>query len=784
MTETTREPRHARFGSGQAVRRVEDDALLTGRGAFAADFSLPGQAHLVFLRSPHAHARIASIDKEAAAALPGVVAIVTGEDLVRAGVRPLPMSRDVRRPDGGRTAAPPQHVLAVGTVRFVGEAVAAIVAETLYQARDAAEAIDVRYDPLPAVADVDDAVAPDAPPVWPDATGNVACQARHGDAAATAAAFARAKHTVRLDLVNQRLVPAPLEPRTTLADFDAATGRITLRTSCQTPTGLRDELAKDVLGIAPGQIRVVVGDVGGGFGMKTTLYAEDVLAAYCTRLLERPVRWCAERLEEFLSASHGRDVNATIELALDGDGKVLALRLASRANLGAYATPAGVAIQLLIGPWVTTSVYDIPAIDLTIQGVLTHTTPTGPYRGAGRPEAIYFIERAMDAAARVTGIDPVELRRRNLIPPERMPYRNPMAKTYDTGRFEQVLDAALAHADWGGFDARLAEARSRGRLRGRGIATFLEWTGAEVFTERVTVTVSPGTDGAGDIEIFSATQGMGQGLLTTYAQLAVDVFGVPIERIRIVQGDTDRGTGFGSAGSRSLFVGGSAVHVAATETVDAARRLAADELEAAPGDIEYRDGVFRIAGTDRRVGLFELAAKQASRRIVLDSTSSVDDATWPNGCHLCEVEIDPLTGAVEVDRYVSVNDVGRVVNPMIVVGQLEGGAAQGIGQALCEAMVYDRESGQPLSATLMDYALPPAAMFRHFDMRMDETIPCRNNLLGVKGVGELGTIGATPTVVSGVIDALLRAGVPAARADALQMPLTSERVWRALATRG
>ncbi len=507
----------------------------------------------------------------------------------------------------------------------------------------------MRYDPLPAVAYVDDAVAPGAPLVWPAAAGNVACQARHGDAAATAAAFARATHTVRLDLVNQRLVPAPIEPRTTLADFDAATGRITLRTSCQTPTGLRDELANEVLGIAPDSIRVLVGDVGGGFGMKTTLYAEDVLAAYCTRLLRRPVRWCAERLEEFLSASHGRDVNATIELALDGDGKVLALKLASRANLGAYATPAGAVIQLLIGPWVTTSVYDIPAIDLTIQGVLTHTTPTGPYRGAGRPEAIYFIERAMDAAARVTGIDPVLLRRRNLIAPERMPYRNPMAKTYDTGRFEQMLDAALAHADWHGFDARAAETRSRGRLRGRGIATFLEWTGAEVFTERVTVTVSPGTDGAGDIEIFSATQGMGQGLLTTYAQLAVDVFGVPIERIRIVQGDTDRGTGFGSAGSRSLFVGGSAVHVAANETVDAARKLAAGELEAAPGDIEYRDGVFRIAGTDRQIGLFELAAKQASRRIVLDSTSSVDDATWPNGCHLCEVEIDPLTGAVEID---------------------------------------------------------------------------------------------------------------------------------------
>jgi carbon-monoxide dehydrogenase large subunit len=766
-----------RFGSGKSVKRVEDDALLTGRGLFADDVALPHQAVLQFLRSPHPHARISSIDVAAARALPGVIAIVTGKDLVAAGVKPLVQSGDFRRADGSPTAAPPQHVLAVDVVRHAGECVAAIVAESAHQARDAAEAIDVRYEPLPSVADVDAAVATGAPVVWPKATGNVACEARHGDSAKVDAAFARAKHKVKLDLDNQRVVAVPIEPRTTLAWIDDATGRLTFRTSCQTPTGWRDELALS-LGLAPEDLRVVVGDVGGGFGMKTTLYAEDVVAGHCARTLKRPVKWCAERLEEFLSASHGRDVRTRAELALDADGRILALRVDSRANMGAYATPAGVAIQLIVGPWVSTSIYDIGLIDVRIRAVLTNTTPTGPYRGAGRPEAIYFLERLMDAASRASGIDAVELSRRNMIKPSQMPYRNPMDKTYDSGQFALVLDKALALADWGGFDARAAESRRKGKLRGRGMATFLEWTGADVFTERVTVTVTGDT-----IEMFSATQGMGQGLLTTYAQLAVDVFGVPIERIRIVQGDTDRGTGFGSAGSRSLFVGGSAVHVAATETVDAARKLAAADLETAVADIEYRDGEFRIGGTDRRIGLFDLARKQPEARIVVDSTSKVDDCTWPNGCHVCEVEVDPDTGAVAIDRYWSVNDVGRVVNPMIVIGQLEGGALQGIGQALCEAFVHDRSSGQPLSATLLDYAVPRASMVRHFAMAMDESTPCRNNLLGVKGVGELGTIGATPTVVNAVLDALVRAGA-GARVDALQMPLTGERVWRALHASG
>jgi len=768
------ESKYARFGSGRSVPRVEDEALLKGEGRFADDVSAPGQAHLVFLRSPHAHARIRAIDAAAAAAMPGVLAVVTGADLVRAGVKPLPSSADFRRADGSPSASPPRHALAVDTVRFVGEAVAAIVAESKHQARDAAEAVEVDYETLPAVVEPAAALEPGAPVVWPAASRNIACEIRHGDAKATAAAFARAAHVVTLDLENQRVAPSPLEPRAVLAGYDGATKRITVRASSQMPTGLRDTLSAEVLGIPSEKVRVLVGDVGGGFGMKTGLYPEDALAAYCARKLERPVKWCAERLEEFLAATHGRDVTSRAELALDAGGRVLALRIDSLANLGAYATPAGVVIQLMIGPWVSTSIYDIGTIDVRIRGVLTHTAPVAAYRGAGRPEAIYIIERLMDAAARAERIDPAELRRRNMIRPEQMPYTNAMRKTYDTGRFESILDQGLALAGWSGFEARRAESARRGRLRGRGLSTFLEWTGADVFEERVTVEVS----GDGYIEIFSATQAMGQGIATSYAQLAVDVFGVPIDRIRIVQGDTDRGTGFGSAGSRSLFVGGSAVRVAAERTVAKARDLAAGALEVAARDLEYADGVFEVAGTDRRIGLFDLAKAQPRARFVVDSTSSVADATWPNGCHVCEVEIDPDTGAVEAVSYVSVNDVGRVVNPAIVIGQLEGGAVQGLGQALCEEVVYDA-SGQAITASFLDYALLRATSAPQFRTAMDQSIPSRNNALGIKGVGELGTIGATPAVVNAVIDALSRAGVEE-QALALQMPLTPERVWRAL----
>jgi aerobic carbon-monoxide dehydrogenase large subunit len=520
---------------------------------------------------------------------------------------------------------------------------------------------------------------------------------------------------------------------------------------------------------------VRVGDVGGGFGMKTGIYPEDIAIAYAARALKRPVRWQAERSEEFLAAFHGRDVVSQAEMALDADGKVLALRVRSLANVGAYATFAGVAIQLLIGPWVSTSIYDIRTIDLRFSAVLTNTTPTSAYRGAGRPEAIYITERLFDAAAREMKLDPSELRRRNMIRPEQMPYTNAMGQVYDSGRFEQILDRGLVLADWNGYAARREATRHRGKLRGRGIATFLEWTGGTVLDERVAINVTA----AGTIEIHSATQAMGQGIVTSYLQLAVDVFGVPMERIRVLQGDTDLAQGFGSAGSRSLFTGGSAVHVASERTVAHAKQLAAEALEAPAADMEYRDGRFRVAGTDLSIDLFELAGRQPQARILIDSTTTAAGPTWPNGCHVCEVEIDPVTGATEIVAYASVNDIGRVVNPIIVRGQVEGGAVQGIGQALYEHVVYDRESGQLLAGSFMDYALPRADVTNGFKTEFDTSIPCLTNALGVKGVGELGTIGATPAVVNAVIDALDQAGL-GREAERIQMPLTAERVWRAL----
>lgn len=764
-----------RFGSGQAVRRLEDGPLLAGAGRFTNDEALPGQAHLVFLRSPHAHARILSVDTSAALAMPGVVAILTGEDVAAAGLKSLGVALPFKRPDGSDLAAPPRPILAQGLVRFVGEPVAAIIAESPAAARDAAEAVMVDYEELPAVTGLRDAIAPGAPQLWPAAGNNIVAETRYGDQAAVEAAFANAAHVVALDLVNQRLAPVSMEPRVVLAEYDGARDRFTIRMSTQMPSGFRDQLCKEVLDIPTDRVRVLVGDVGGGFGMKTGLYAEDAVVAFAARRLGRPVRWAAERMEDFLAALHGRDTDSKVELALDADGKVLGLRVRTLANMGGYTRNSGVAIQLLIGPWVSTSIYDITTIDFQFTAVLTNTAPTGPYRGAGRPEAIYIIERLMDAAARKLGLDPAELRRRNMIQPEQMPYKNAMGQSYDSGSFEKIMDQALVAADWQGFAARAAQSAKAGRLRGRGIATFLEWTGGNVFEERVTVAVKANRE----IEIYATTQAMGQGVATSYAQLAVDVFGVELDNIKIVMGDSDRGSGFGSAGSRSLFTAGSAVKVAADKTVDKARDLAADALEVAPVDLEYLAGAFQVAGTDRRIGLFELAAKQPEGRIFIDSTSAVSGPTWPNGCHIAEVEIDLDTGEIAIPLYVSSNDAGRVVNPLIVEGQVVGGALQGIGQALCEAVIYDPSTGQPLTASFMDYTMPRADMLPTATTLLDQSIPCRTNPLGVKGVGELGTIGATPALVNAVSDALARRGRGAV-ADSVQMPLTPPRIWALL----
>ena len=761
-----------RFGSGQRVRRIEDPALVQGQGRFTDDVTPAGAVHLRFVRSTQAHGRLIGVDAAAARALPGVLAVYTGADLVAAGVQPMTPPAGFPQPDGQPMSPTPRHVLALDVVRYVGEPVAAVVASTREAARAAADAVQVDIEPLPAVSDALAAIASDAAQVWRGAPGNVLARLRHGNAAATEAAFARAAHRVALDLVNQRLAPSPIEPRSVLAYLDA--GRLTVRLSSQMPTGVRDGLAATLPGLKPGDVRVLVGDVGGGFGMKTGIYPEDVAVAFAAVQLQRPVKWQAERVEEFLSAVHGRDLLSHAEMALDAQGRVLALRVRSLANVGAYPTGAGVAIQLAVGPWVSTSIYDIPAVDVQITAVLSHTAPTGPYRGAGRPEAIYTCERLFDAAARQMAVDPAELRRRNMLRPAQMPYTSAMAQVYDSGQFEKILDQGLALADWDGFAARRAASQARGLLRGRGIATFLEWTGGMALAEQVQVRVTA----EGFVELTSATMGMGQGIATSYVQLAVDVFGVPMDRIRILQGDTDRANGFGSAGSRSLFTGGAALKVASQNAVDQARQLAGKALEAAAADIEYAAGRFTVAGTDLGIGLFELAGRQPGAAIVAEGGATASAPSWPNGCHVCEVEIDPATGETRVVAYASVNDIGRIVSPGIVRGQVEGGALQGIGQALSERVVYD-EQGQLLSASFMDYALPHADSFRGFKTQFDQSVPCLTNSLGSKGVGELGTIGATPAVVNAVVDALAHAGL-GRDAERMQMPLTSEVVWRAL----
>ncbi len=761
-----------RFGSGHTVRRIEDPALLRGLGRFTDDVTPEGASYAVFVRSPMAHARIVAIDADGARAMPGVLAVHTGAELVAAGVKPIPLAPAFKRPDGQPMAAAPRRALAHQRVRCVGEPVALVIGETRDAAQAAADAMAVEYEALPAVTDPLLALQSDAPRVWEALPDNISAEARHGDAAATAAAFARAAQVVSLHLVNQRLAPSPMEPRSVLAWMEGA--RLQMRLSSQMPTGVRSGLA-DAMGLKPEDVRVLVGDVGGGFGMKTGLYPEDIAIGFAARALGRPVKWQATRLEDFVHAVHGRDLVTDAQMALDADGRVLGLKLRSLANVGAAATATGAVIALMIGPWVTTSIYHVPAIDLHITTVLTHTNATGAYRGAGRPEAIYTIERLMEAAAAQLGLDPAEIRRRNMLRPEQFPYRNPMGQTYDIGAFEKIMDQGLALADWAGFEARAAASRARGRLRGRGLATFLEWTGGNALVEQATVRVT--ADAC--VELTAATMAMGQGIATSYAQLAVEVFGVPMHKVRVLLGDTDRANGFGSAASRSLFTGGGAVQVAAKKSVEQGRALAAEALEAPAADIEYAAGRYTVAGTDLGIGLFELAARQGADGFAVDESATASAPTWPNGCHVCEVEIDPATGAVQVVAYASVNDIGRVVSPQIVRGQVEGGAVQGIGQALCEAVVYDPGSGQLLSASFMDYALPHADGFLGFKTVFDESVPTATNLLGSKGVGELGTIGATPAVVNAVVDALRRAG-RGEQALRLQMPLSSEKVWRAL----
>ena len=765
------DPSSAQFGASRSQKRIEDDRLLAGKGLYSDDRVLPRQAWLALVRSPHAHARIVAMDLGAARAAPGVLAAWTMTDLRADGVGAIPFPPLFKRADGSPMAAPARTPLAEGSALYVGQPVAAVVAESREQAMDAAELAAIEYQDLPCVTDVSAAVAPGAPQLCPDAPGNISAEARIGDARASDEAFARAAHVTRVALDNQRLIAMALEPRCALASY--ANGRWTLYTQSQTPTGTRQGLA-DALKRKPEEFRVVVGDLGGGFGMKTGLANEDVIACYASWKLDRPVKWRAERGEDFLASHMGRDQRYEAELALDRGGRVLALRMRVLANFGATPVGSTAIIPLLLGPKVQTTVYHVPAVDYRVQGVLTNTMATGAYRGAGRPEANYLMERLMDAAARELKMDPAEIRRRNFIRPEQFPYRTHLDDWYDAGEFARILDRALIESDWNGFAARREQARARGRLRGRGLAVYLEWTGAPVRTE--TVDIQASADGS--VTVFTGTQAMGQGLETTYTQLVTELLRVPAHAVRIVQGDTDLVNGVGSVGSRSAFVGGSAAVSAGRKVIARGRELAAEALESAPADIEFRDGRFRIAGTDRSIGLAEAAAREERRFIRMSATETPSAPSWPNGAQVCEVEVDPETGSVEVVAMTSVDDIGRIINHMIVEGQIHGGIAQGIGQALYEHARYDAASGQLLTGSLMDYCVPRADQMPPLRTLFDERVPCKTNLLGVKGCGEIGTIGAVPAVVHAVLDALAGKGVAH-----LEMPLTPERVWRALAAR-
>jgi carbon-monoxide dehydrogenase large subunit len=763
-------PKELRFGAGQPVKRVEDHRLVTGQGRYVDDQIHADAVWMVVLRSPHAHARIAAIDTAAATGMAGVLAVYTGADLVADDVGTLPTLPIFKRPDGSPMVHPPRRLLAHELVRFAGEPVAAVIADSRATAQAAAEAISVDFEVLPAVVDPVAAVAPGAPLVWPQAPDNVVAGMSYGDAAAVEAAFKAAEHVVSLDVVSQRLVPAAMEPRSTIAEVDAKSGRLTMHMQTQTPTATRDTLAGAVLKRPNDSVRILVGDIGGGFGQKTGLYPEDGLVAYAAVKLKRKVRWRGERTDDFVGGTHGRDLTSTAEFALDAKGRVQAFRCRSIGGTGAYQSGTGVIIPLVLGPFVATGTYDLPLVHIEVKAVMTHTAPTGAYRGAGRPEAVFIVERLMDAAARQLGMDPRKIRKINFIKPGQMPYQTATGQTYDSGAFAHMLDRAAELADWDGFAARKRAAKSKGLLYGRGLASYIEWTGGRAHTEKVSLRAT----GDGRIVLHSATQAMGQGLETAYSQMISAALGIPIDKIDVVQGNTDLAQGFGSVGSRSLFVGGTAAVVSANDLIVKARETAANVLEAGVGDIEYSEGWLTVAGTDRRISLFDLAKRETGATLSVDSQGEVDGPSWPNGTHICEVEVDPQTGMTNVVRFVTVDDVGVAVNPMLVTGQIHGGVAQGIGQALYEGVHYDAE-GQLLTATYQDYCIPRAGDVPAIQVTLDGSAPCRTNPLGAKGCGESGAIGGPPAVVNAVMDALTAAGV-----RNLHAPLTPMKVWTAL----
>ncbi len=758
-----------KFGQAQPMRRVEDPRLLKGQGRYTDDIALPDMLHAIVLRSPFAHAAFPPIAAAAASAMPGVRLILTGEDIVRENLGGFSCALPMANIDGTPRHDPPRPLLAQGTVRHVGDPVAFVVAETAAQARDAADALEVDYDPLPAVGDPRAALAPGAPLVWADASANTCFHWGIGDAAKTDAAFTRAHRVVSLSAINNRIVVASMEPRAAIGAF--AGGRFTLTTNTQGGWMLKNILANGIFHVPPENVRIVTPDVGGGFGMKSFLYHEQALVLLAARLLGRPVKWASGRGEAFVSDTHGRDNVATAELALDADGHFLALRVRTLANMGAYLSMFGPFVPTYAASGVLAGVYRFAAIRAEVTGVYTHTVPVDAYRGAGRPESNFIVERLIDTAARELGLDPLELRRRNMVPPSAMPYTTPVGKVYDSGEFEKLLDIAREKFAWDDFPARRAGSAARGRKRGRGMAYYLEATGGAP-QERAEIRFA--ADGA--VEVLVGTQTNGQGHETAYVMLTADRLGIPPDRIRVVQGDTDLiPSGGGTGGARSLYSQGAAIFATADAVIGKGRVLAAHLLEAAPDQVEFADGVFRASGTNRSLGLLELAAQMraADGSCALDTAeiTKIQAHTFPNGCHMAEVEVDPETGAIHILRYLVVDDVGRAINPMIVRGQVHGGVAQGIGQAMMELAAYDPESAQLLSGSFMDYALPRAADLPDFEVELVE-VPCGTNPLGVKGAGEAGTVGSLPAIMNAIVDAL--------EGRAIEMPATPERVWQAL----
>ncbi|MCW5770917.1 MAG: xanthine dehydrogenase family protein [Rhodospirillaceae bacterium] len=772
-----------KFGMGQSVPRYEDPRLLRGGGRYTDDHVAPNMARAYFLRSPHAHAQIASIDTQAAAKMPGVLAIYTGEDVAAAGLGNLPCMPiemfPLKRLDGSPAFHPPRPAITRDRVRHVGDIVAMVVGETVNAAKDAAEAIEIEYEELPSVTDTAAAVAKGAPKVWDQCPDNVAFVQRIGDPAAVDAAFARADHVVAYEWRNTRVSQHWMEPRAALGIHDRFDDRYTLISGSQGPHDLRRLLAHYILKIPEMKLRVLSPDMGGGFGGRSNSYPEMALVLWAAKLLGRPVKWNGERSEAFLSDDQGRDTFNKVELALDRDGIFLGLRVKTVATVGAYMS--------VFGPWPAfanagglAGVYRTPAIFTEVLCTVTNTPTIGPYRGAGRPEASFSIEMAIDLAARKLGMDRVELRRKNMIPTGQFPWKTPLTYVYDCGEFEAVMDKTIAHADVAGFGARKQESERKGKLRGLGIACTIEQS-AGGFDESCELRVDP----SGGVTLLIGTHSHGQGHETVFRQLLADRLGLDFDQVRIVQGDSDAvPQGHGSFGSRSSGLGGAVIKLASERVLEKAKQIAAHNLEAAAEDIEFKAGKFAVAGTDRAIAWNDVARLSFAARMLppgmetgLGAKASFTPPapTFPNGCHICEVEIEPETGITRIDRYTVVDDVGTVMNPLLLKGQIHGGIVQGIGQILLENFQFDRDSGQVLTGSLMDYALPRADDVPRMEVS-SHPVPSPTNPLGIKGAGEAGTVGAMPCVHSAIMDALAPLGI-----EWLDMPASPHRVWAAIA---